>query len=528
MNDEQIFDRAIQLGAGDRDAFLNSACETAQRRDRVWRVRLRFLILVSSLVLMKGLSLADTCMRSSLEEGISTDGRFHVVVELDRNPFANQTPWQFEWNDQKTGQMFRGNIDQIDIHAHLTVLVADDGTRFAIADLSAGHRYHDRILLFQSDGRLIRSLGIADVLLFHERGDINHTVSHTSWVGYDEERKSSIWMSDDGRGIQLLTKSNTEAMISWDDGSVTREPWTMRLLGNAPLIWFALSGCLLLAMLAFARKPGDLRLALALWSLAAVLLGGAIWWLWRSEYFVTARRWDLYRSAVLAVLGIALIWLALGRSRWPLKLAMMVFCVSTLLVEMRLSNGRQIDLPTQIVPFMRTSGAFGLGMLLLLGVARWHGYRLEQRLTQQTSNEDRSLQSRFGQFRIRDLLIFTCFTAFFATAVRLHRLKEMGSHPEFSQYLSGLLWSFFAIAITWTVLTSSHWVVVRCSLILIALVAAITYVPEYPIRRGFDHIWWRSNLYLLVMLLPFLLVMRSQRYRITASEISQRNASGML
>ena len=85
----------------------------------------------------------------------------------------------------------------IERHSHLSILVPKGGRRFIVLDPTAGHRLKDRVQIYKANGKLIKSFGVNDLLKDKELKDVSQSVSHIQWLGYDEAKKSGIWLSDD-------------------------------------------------------------------------------------------------------------------------------------------------------------------------------------------------------------------------------------------------------------------------------------------------------------------------------------------
>jgi hypothetical protein len=92
----------------------------------------------------------------------------------------DQKQWRFDWRAGSTRH--RGRLARIPQHAHLAVFVPAKGDRFVVVDTHAGHRHRDRILIYASDGTLVKSFGLADLFTRAELDRIPISVSHLWWL----------------------------------------------------------------------------------------------------------------------------------------------------------------------------------------------------------------------------------------------------------------------------------------------------------------------------------------------------------
>lgn len=455
-------------------------------------------------------ALADSCLLSTSEQGVSPNGRYSVVINRTRN--WAQGEWNYTWTDQRTGETKTRPVEGLEAHAHPSIFVADNGSRFAIIDLSAGHRSDDRILIYEPEGELIRSLGIGDILLFHERVHVSYSLSHTLWTGYDKELERTVWRRSDGRGLCLMTKSGTPATILWKDGTVIREPWTLDWLRRAPWLWLAAAAVLLLTRFLPGARGGRIRLALDLWSVIFAFFGVSIWCVWEySHYFfgfMPGTAWTALQSGVLTVLCLVLLWTVLGRSRWSLDVAMIVVGVASIVAVLGLTYS---DYSMEILP---TVAGLSVGNLILLAIVARRGYRLRPALSESRGEDDVSVLTQ-RQFGFGKLFFCMSFVAFFTAATQLLISKQVSSHPHFYFLLQGIILSFFATAAVWTGLTSSRGSVGRCIAVLVIAVAGIYFAPRGSFRwPGVDIVRVQLSIYFLLMLLILLLVARMHGMRL--------------
>ncbi len=453
---------------------------------------------------------ADTCIWSRREAGMSAGGRYSVVVS--RRAWPNRPSWKYVWRDHDADETRSGQISQIDFHAHLMVFVSKDGQRFAIADLTAGHRSQDRILIYEPSGELIRSLGIADILVFAERDQVSSSVSHTSWVGYDKVRKSSIWIDDDGKSLQLVTKSDATARISLRDGAVSRQPWTVEL--QRYMLWLWLMAALLLAFAArfigrYSRDCADRlqrRLSLDLCAAMVALLGILVWAVWRSQSNWRVFRvddWSFMRSGVFAIIGTLLIVVFLGPGRWMTKLATLSIGVSAGALAVVLTYG------TSLEPLAFTSLGLGVSLSLMSAVVARVGFTINPHISSEPNFAPRR------QFGLQQLLFCIGFVAVCFAITNLQVSKQIANHQSVHRVLEGILVALFAIAVAWTTLTSTPGSLARCGFLLFVLTTAIMFAPQVFRYRGFDLKFWQSVLCCNSFLMLILLIFRAHGYRLT-------------
>lgn len=124
---------------------------------------------------------ADSCLGTSATIGKSADGRFTVIAQHN----SKTKQWQFVWTDTKTKRTVRHAMPTIPKHAHLYLFVSGDGSRLAVVRVSAGHDLDDRLMIYQSDGKLVKAFSIKDLLNAQEIGDVQRSISHLQWLFYD-------------------------------------------------------------------------------------------------------------------------------------------------------------------------------------------------------------------------------------------------------------------------------------------------------------------------------------------------------
>ena len=381
---------------------------------------------------------ADTCIRSRSADGSSEDERFLVEIRWDLG--ADQ--WGFCWTDRHTEEKLRGLLQGINRHCHLNVYVANDGSRFLVTDLSAGHRTNDRLLIYSSSGKLIRSIGSDDVLLFHERAEVSHSVSHMDWLGYDREKKRSTWFDRDRDAFHLVTPAGHTAVISLVDGEVKRTPWYLNVLYAAPLILIGLAGVAALVRLTLrSRIPVDLAVFLDLSIVTLVVMTSTIYLEWNAE----TSWWHGNRylsthviSSLCAVATFVVTWLMVGPGRWPPRLAAATFGTGALLATMLLVCSGAFLFWTV------TSSA--IVSTLLLAVAAWSGYSLQQARRDSAKND--SGFGRSTQFRLVDGMIWIASVAVLLCVMKFANSEQTDFQFQIRSLLPGSVFSVIGFANT--------------------------------------------------------------------------------
>jgi hypothetical protein len=258
-----------------------------------------------------------------------------------------------------------------------------------------------------------------------------------SWLGYDETRESSIWLSEDGQGIGLMTKSGDVAMVSWYDGSVTRrQPWSFARIHNAPRIWLALAALFFIRFLV-PRDSGLVRLSIDFASVASVMFACLIWGVWEETdsriidfYMLYGRSWTLLRASMFALFSMLLAWITLAYSSKVIDAIWVAFGLLAIAITITLTYGTETELLT------RTSIGLGTGLIVMFVVMAYRGFRLKPMVDPDADRQWKCIEGR-AQFRIGDLFFCVSFVAFFAAAHRLHLHNELSSQWELYRYLEG-------------------------------------------------------------------------------------------
>ena len=191
----------------------NGAMKLCQRESR------RTKPLITATVILWGCmassAVADKCVRQTEATAKSFDGRFVVTARVD----ANLDKWGFVCEDTKEKKTWQGTLRGVKQHAHLTILVAVDGLRFAVFDPTAGHRTRDRLLIYTHEGKLVKSFAVKDLLNEEELQKVGSSISHIQWSGYDRENRRSCWLEDGGTMV-MRTMADRFVRVSMADAKV--------------------------------------------------------------------------------------------------------------------------------------------------------------------------------------------------------------------------------------------------------------------------------------------------------------------
>ena len=176
-------------------------------------MKLMMLIIFSLLVLLTSQRVvADSCVGTSSVP--ATNQQFKVDGQVDRN----SKKWSYVLTDLKTGEKRTGHLTKIKWHAHLHFFLSQDGKRFAVLDASAGHRFTDRFMIYTSEGKLIASFGIDDILTKEEQSEVQRSKSHIHWLKYDPKSRSYGKYLPNDNAVSLTTLTGREVLISLSDG----------------------------------------------------------------------------------------------------------------------------------------------------------------------------------------------------------------------------------------------------------------------------------------------------------------------
>lgn len=445
---------------------------------------------------------ADTCMWSRSADGSSEDERFLVEIRWDLG--ADQ--WGFRWTDRHTEEKLRGLLQGIDRHCHLDVYVADDGSRFLVTDLSAGHRTNDRLLVYSSSGKLIRSIGIDDVLLFHERAEVSHSVSHTDWLGYDSEKKRFTGFDRDHDAFHLVTPGGHTAVISLVDGKVTRTPWYFHVLRAAPLILIGLAGVAALLRLTLrSRIPVDLAVFLELSIVALAVMTSTVYLEWnaKTSWFFGNRFLATHVTpSVCSIASLIVTWLMVGPGRWPRRLTAATLGTATLLATMQLVCSGGL--------LFWTVASSAIVSTLLLIVAAWSGYSLRQ--SKRDAAEKQSGSRSSTQFRLVDGLIWIASVAVLLCVTTFANSEQTDFQFQIRSLLPGLVFSVIAFAIVRILLGTPS---MRLGAAVWTGFAIVTWAVQRWFLESYGWISWQQTLIYAIEILTFLMILRCHGFRLT-------------
>ena len=173
-------------------------------------------VTLCSLIVLLGASrvLADSCV------GGSSVAAANQHYKVDGQGDRDSRKWSYVLTDLRTGEKRTGPLPKIDWHAHLYFFLSQDSRRFAVLDASAGHHRANRFMIHTADGELLVSLGVDDILAKEEQTEVQHSVSHMSWLKYDRELRSYGTYVSVENAVSLTTMAGREVTISLVDGKV--------------------------------------------------------------------------------------------------------------------------------------------------------------------------------------------------------------------------------------------------------------------------------------------------------------------
>ena len=180
---------------------------------------MKFHIMCCSLLVVLAASrvLADSCVGAS--SVAATNQHYKVDGQADREG----KKWSYVLTDLKTGKKRTGPLPKIEWHAHLQFFLSQDGKRFAVLDASAGHHLTNRFMIYNSEGKLISSLGVNDILTKDEQTKIQQSISHIQWLKYDPKSRSYGDYLPDENAVRLTTKADRKVVISLADGKLIKK-----------------------------------------------------------------------------------------------------------------------------------------------------------------------------------------------------------------------------------------------------------------------------------------------------------------
>jgi hypothetical protein len=158
---------------------------------------------------------ADECFYGAVP---SENSLFRIGAEYDKE----KESWFYKIVEKKTGVSRSGKLDRIEAHAHLEMYISKSGDRFAVLNLVAGHRFEDRIMIYDSHGRLLKSLGVSDILADDEFNAIGHSFTHLFWL---KMRPNTEYLPEK-HAVRLFLITGRTVVVSLIDGSLSDEKKT--------------------------------------------------------------------------------------------------------------------------------------------------------------------------------------------------------------------------------------------------------------------------------------------------------------
>lgn len=194
-------------------------------------MKLRLALVTSALLATLPAAFADSCFPTT--RVLTANDRFALEAKMDsklafQRPSPGTPPqnyWSYTLTEKATGKTQTGNIPQLASHAHPHLFLSGDGAQFAVLDDHAETRYENRVLIFLTNGKLIASLGVTDILNKDELSSVRRSVNHLTWLGFDpttwdrETRTYDIY-SKMNNTITLTTPSMRKVAISLTSGKL--------------------------------------------------------------------------------------------------------------------------------------------------------------------------------------------------------------------------------------------------------------------------------------------------------------------
>jgi hypothetical protein len=149
----------------------------------------------------------------------ATNQHYKVYGQVD----VDSKKWNYVLTDIKMGDKRIGPLPIDWTHAHLYFFLSQDGKRFAVLDVSAGHRLYNRFMIYDSEGKLIASLGVHDLLTKDEQTNVTHSKSHIHWLKDYPKLNSYGKYSSDQNTVSLTTLTGREVVISLSDGKLIKK-----------------------------------------------------------------------------------------------------------------------------------------------------------------------------------------------------------------------------------------------------------------------------------------------------------------
>jgi len=159
---------------------------------------------------------ADRCVPET--SVAASNQRFTVDGRWDRQ----SGNWMYSLYDLETGKIQNGPLPLLlRGHAHLYFFLSDGGKRFAVLDATAGRHLTNRLMTYTSDGKLISSLGVRDLLTPSEQAKIMFSVSHLRWLKRDPEPQFSDAVVEQERDSVILPAASPYGKYNSQKNMVT-------------------------------------------------------------------------------------------------------------------------------------------------------------------------------------------------------------------------------------------------------------------------------------------------------------------
>ena len=124
---------------------------------------------------------ADKCYYTTADPAANENYKIEGKADKEKGT------WSYVLTNLKTKKQQTGPLPLIELHAHLSFFISHDSKHFAVLNESAGHHLTNRFMVYKTDGTLVSSLGIQDILKPNEEKMIERTVSHIYWLNRVQE-----------------------------------------------------------------------------------------------------------------------------------------------------------------------------------------------------------------------------------------------------------------------------------------------------------------------------------------------------
>ena len=124
---------------------------------------------------------ADKCRYTTAEAASNANYKIEGKADIEKRS------WSYVLTNLKTKKQQTGPLPLIELHAHLYFFISHDSNHFAVLNGSADHHLTNRFMVYKTDGTLVSSLGIQDILKPNEEKMIERTVSHIHWLNRVQE-----------------------------------------------------------------------------------------------------------------------------------------------------------------------------------------------------------------------------------------------------------------------------------------------------------------------------------------------------